>query len=139
MANWTIAEAARKAGVGVDTLLYYERRGVLPAPARDRSNYRRYSAEAVRRVRFIRQAQCLGFTLNEIARLLDLHPRAAAECRSALASARSKIEEIDRKIAALRTVRAALGRLADSCEGGTPSAGGCPILSAFEGPEENTE
>ncbi|RMH17435.1 MAG: heavy metal-responsive transcriptional regulator [Gemmatimonadetes bacterium] len=127
----TIGKLARAAGVSVETLRYYERRGLLPAPERTPAGYRVYDEEAVRRVRFIRRAQRLGFTLHEIGTLLDLRGGSPERCARVEAHAEHTIERIDHRIAELRAMRRALSRLAAACET-TPAADTCPILEALE-------
>ena len=129
----TIARLAASAGVGVETVRYYQRRGLLETPPRPDGGgsggaVRRYGAEDVRRLRFIRSAQAAGFTLEQIGELLALD---AGEDRArARALAQARLGELDRRIAELETARAALRRLATACaDGGT---GPCPILAAFE-------
>lgn len=125
----TIAGLARAGGVGVETVRYYQRRGLLHVPARGPSSgARRYGDEDVRRLRFIRSAQAAGFTLDEIADLIGMD---AAEDRApAHALAVARIAALDAKIAELTQARDGLVRLARRCSGGAP--GPCPILSAFE-------
>jgi MerR family mercuric resistance operon transcriptional regulator len=112
--------------VGVETIRFYQRKGLLETPTRE-SGIRRYGSDDLRRLRFIRQAQAAGFTLEQIKELLDLD---AGEDRSrARALARSRIEALDAKIAELNRARDALKRLAAECkQGGT---GPCPILASF--------
>ena len=122
----TIGQLAAAGDVGVETIRFYQRKGLLETPTRE-SGIRRYGSEDVRRLRFIRQAQGAGFTLEEIKELLALD---AGEDRSrARELARSRIATLDAKIAELNTARAALQRLATECEGG--GQGPCPILSSF--------
>ena len=132
MAALTISELARGAGVGVETVRFYQRKGLLadprpshapPAPGR-----RHYGPDDLRRLRFIRSAQRAGFTLEQIGELLALdrtHDRPRAR-----AMARDRIAELDQRIAELQTARAALDRLARECAGS--AAGPCPIIEAFE-------
>ncbi len=123
----TIGKVAAAGGVGVETVRFYQRKGLLATPARD-GGVRRYEAEDVRRLRFIRQAQAAGFTLGEIAELLELD---AGEDRSrALELARARIVALDRKIVELQAAKEALQRLARQCAAG--SSGPCPILSSFD-------
>jgi len=123
----TIGKLAAAGGVGVETIRYYQRRGLLETPTRDRE-IRRYSSEDLRRLRFIRQAQAAGFTLEEIKELLDLD---ATEDRArARELARARVSALDEKIAELQKARDALKRLAREC--GSGSAGPCPILASFE-------
>jgi len=124
-----IAETAREAGVNAQTLRYYERRGLLPKPPRRGSGYRDYSDEAVRLVRFIKRAQELGFSLDEVEELVRLRGVRRAERHRVRAIAERKIADIDRKIAQLRSMRAALRQLVDACHRG--AAAECPIIDAL--------
>ena len=126
-----IGEAARQAGVKVQTLRYYERRGLIPGPARTPSNYRVYTPDDVRRVRFIKRAQGLGFTLEEIKDLLALRIEPGATCGDVRGLAEEKIAGIRDKIGALRSMQAALERLVAACSG-EGSVGDCPILESLE-------
>lgn len=122
----TIGKLAAAGGVGVETIRFYQRRGLLEQPSRD-GGVRRYGSDTVRRLRFIRQAQKAGFTLVEIRELLALD---AGEDRSrARALARSRIEVLDARIAELQRARDGLQRLAKEC--GDESGGPCPILASF--------
>jgi MerR family mercuric resistance operon transcriptional regulator len=122
-----IGKLAAAGGVGVETIRYYQRRGLLQTPARDRE-VRRYGSEDVRRLRFIRQAQAAGFTLEEIKELLDLDAGQDRSRARELAGAR--VKALDEKIGELQRARDALKRLARECGSGT--AGPCPILTSFE-------
>ena len=123
----SIGKLAAAAGVGVETIRYYQRRGLLETPRRDRE-IRRYGFDDLRRLRFIKQAQAAGFTLEEIKELLDLD---ASEDRSrARELARARVKALDDRIAELQRARDALRRLARECSAGT--AGPCPILTSFE-------
>jgi MerR family mercuric resistance operon transcriptional regulator len=124
----TIGGLAKAAGVGVETVRYYQRRGLLPEPARPPGEVRRYGDEDVRRLRFIRSAQAAGFTLNEIRELLDLD--ASDDRARARELAQSRVAALDEKIAELREARNALAGLATACA--KKRGGACPILSAFE-------
>lgn len=128
----TIAGLAKAGGVGVETVRYYQRRGLLAEPPRSGNGLgggvRRYGADDVRRLRFIRSAQGAGFTLEEIGELLALdasHDRARARTLAA-----GRIAALDARIAELTQARAALSRLADSCAAG--KRGPCPIIAAFD-------
>ena len=123
----TIAALARAGGVGVETVRYYQRRGLMPVP-NGMAGIRRYGPDELRRLRFIRSAQAAGFTLEQIAELLSLHATNGRKRASALA--RQRIAALDEKIAALKKARNALTKLAHACERGT--SGPCPILLAFE-------
>jgi Hg(II)-responsive transcriptional regulator len=129
-----ISEAAQEAGVNVQTIRYYERRGLLPSPPRRTSGYRDLADETVRRVRFIKRAQELGFSLDEVAELLRLRaarPRNRARVR---AIAERRVEQVDRKIAELQALRGILHGLIHQCHEGVTLD--CPIIEAFEQPGE---
>lgn len=129
----TISRAAECAGVGVETIRFYERRGLIEQPARPRSGgYRFYYNEVVERIRFIRQAQELGFSLREIAELLSLRADPGADCGDVRTRAVSKREEVDRKITQLRHIRAALDDLIVTCPGGG-ALRACTIIDAMAG------
>jgi MerR family mercuric resistance operon transcriptional regulator len=129
----TIANLAKAGGVGVETVRYYQRRGLIMVPERPASGsggggIRRYSDEDVQRLRFIKSAQAAGFTLAEIGELVTLD---ATEDRArARQLARERVAAIDEKILELAAAREALERLADRCSG--TIAGPCPILTSFE-------
>ncbi len=128
----TIARLAEAGGVGVETVRYYQRRGLLAEPPRPQGNglgggVRRYDDEDVRRLRFIRSAQAAGFTLEQIGELLALD---AGEDRArARALAEERLAALDARIAELEAARASLRRLAGACASG--GKGSCPILEAF--------
>jgi MerR family mercuric resistance operon transcriptional regulator len=123
----SIGKLAASGGVGVETVRFYQRRGLLPQPQRD-EGIRRYGSDDVRRLRFIKQAQAAGFTLEEIKELLDLD---ASEDRSrAREMADARVKALDARIVELQRARDALRRLAREC--GSGSAGPCPILTSFE-------
>ena len=125
----TIGRVAKLAGVNVETIRYYQRRRLLAEPVKPHMGYRRYPADIVQRIRFIKRAQALGFTLEEIAELLRLEEaRACAETR---ALAAHKMRLIDRKLTGLAAMRKALAGLVHQCEKKQPSKG-CPILEVLE-------
>ena len=128
MADMTIARLGAAAGVGVETVRYYQRRGLLAVPARAGS-VRRYGPEDVRRLRFIRRAQAAGFSLEEIGELIRLDSTDDRARVRAMASER--LAALDARIAELEESRAALERLRGVCAAG--SKGPCPILEAFDG------
>jgi DNA-binding transcriptional MerR regulator len=103
-----VDELAERAGVGVQTLHYYERLGLLPKPDRSSANYRLYPPEALRRVKFIKKAQALGFALEEIKEILGLREQGRAPCRYVADVARKHLRELDARIAALRKFRKSL-------------------------------
>ena len=117
--------------MNVQTLRYYERRGLLPEPARRESGYRVYGPDAVRRVRFIKRAQELGFGLRDAETLLGLAAGGPDRCDSARELAGEKIAELDRRIADLRAMRNSLERLAATCARPRVERE-CPLLSALE-------
>ena len=127
----TIGEVARCAGVGVETVRYYERRGLLKEPARNEAGYRQYTEDAVSRVRFIRRARELGFTLKEIAELLALRHDPSASKADIKQRAEAKIIVIKAKIRDLQRTKAVLVKLAAACSGYGP-LDNCPILEALE-------
>ena len=128
MAKDTIGALAKEAGVGVETVRYYQRRGLLPEPARPHGEVRRYSAEDARRLKFIRSAQAAGFTLNEIGELLDLS--ASDDRARARQLAKARVAALDEKINELKEAREALAGLASDCA--KKRSGPCPILTAFD-------
>jgi MerR family copper efflux transcriptional regulator len=129
----TISTVARRARVPLDTVRYYERRGLLPAPPRSAAGYRQYPADAVRRVTFIKRAQALGFTLEEIAELLALRITPDGGCQAVERRARTAMVRIDAKLAELTQMRGALARLATTCRSNHPSDD-CPMLAALDEP-----
>lgn len=125
----SIGSLAKAAGVGVDAIRFYERVGLMPAPARSASGYRLYGAGARQRLEFIRRAQALGFSLEEIASLLKLSQPGGSVARARSLAAR-KLEVVEGKIAELERLRQALRSLVDQCSGaGDPAH--CPILGAL--------
>jgi Hg(II)-responsive transcriptional regulator len=123
-------EVAAEAGVNVQTLRYYERRGLLPEPARRESGYRVYGPDAVRRVRFIKRAQELGFALSEAETLLALAAGGPEGCDAARGLAEEKMRELDRRIADLEAMRDSLRRLASTCARPRDERD-CPLLQAI--------
>ena len=123
----TIGKLAAAGGVGVETIRFYQRKQLLDKPTRD-GGVRRYGSNDVRRLRFIRQAQSAGFTLEQIKELLDLD--ATDDRPRARELARERVKALDAKIAELKRSRDALQRLAKEC--GAGSSGACPILASFE-------
>ena len=128
MSELTIGSLADEAGVNVETIRYYQRRGLMPEPDKPAHGYRRYDATTVKRVRFIKRAQALGFTLEEIGGLLQLdEAHACAETRE-LAS--HKLAAIETKLADLAAMRKALTTLLCQCDAGAMK-GNCPIIHAL--------
>lgn len=131
MESLTIGQVAKRAGVGVETLRFYEREGLIAEPERRPSGYRQYTPEAVRRVRFIRHAKDLGFTLKEVQELLDLRVHPESTCADVRSRAKDKINDIEERIASLKRMKTALSRLARRCRGKGPTSG-CPILEELD-------
>ncbi len=132
MTGMTISQAAARAGVSVETIRFYQRKGLIETPPRPRhGGYRDYSEDIVRRVRFIRNAQALGFSLREAGELLSLRLDPRKDCADVRAHARAKQAEIDCKIEGLKRMKAALDQLIDTCPGKGPLPD-CPILDALE-------
>jgi MerR family transcriptional regulator, copper efflux regulator len=129
------AALARLAGVSVDTLRHYENKGLLPAPPRTPSGYREYPQEALGRVRLVRRAVALGFTLDELARVFAVRDRGGAPCRSVRALAQSKLATIESRLAALAAARdlmqAVLARWDDLLDA-APPGGRAGLLDALE-------
>ena len=124
-----ISEAAAQAGVNVQTLRYYERRGLLPKPPRRRSGYREFPDDAVQIVRFIRRAQDLGFSLDEVEELLRLRRSSGRNRDRIRAIATRRVRDIERKISELERMRQALQTLVHACHEGTTLD--CPIIEAL--------
>jgi MerR family transcriptional regulator, copper efflux regulator len=123
-----IGALAKRGGVGIDTVRYYERSGLLSPRTRLASGFRRYGALELARLRFIRRAQALGFTLNEVRELLALSSkRDVARVKRA---AQAKLADVDKRIAALERVRLGLANLIEACPGHGRAAD-CPILNAL--------
>ena len=126
-----ITDAARQAGVNVQTVRFYERRGLLGAASRSEAGYRQFTAETVKLLRFIKRAQSLGFSLDEVRALLELRQAPRSGRARAKRMADEKIADIDRKLADLQRMRDALATLSRSCaHSGRPD---CPSLEAMEG------
>ena len=135
MESLTIGKVAKRAGVGVETVRFYEREGLIPQPARRSSGYRQYQPDAIRRIQFIRHAKELGFTLKEIAELFELRVDPESTCADVRKRARAKIADIDQKIERLVRMKSALGRLVNKCRGKGPTSE-CPILEELAREED---
>ena len=131
MESLTTGQLARRAGVGVETVRFYEREGLILEPPRRPSGYRDYPPETVTRIVFIRRAQELGFSLREIGELLELRVRPRRNCALVKRNADAKIVDIDSKISTLRKMRRALTHLTKACEERTPTTE-CPILTSLD-------
>ena len=130
----TIGQVARHAGVGIETVRFYERQGLLVEPARKQSGYRQYGEDVVARLRFIRRAKELGFSLKEIKELLALRVDPTTTCAEVRSKAAAKIADVEQKVEALQRIRQALVKLTAVCRGRGPTSE-CPILDALDGEE----
>jgi MerR family mercuric resistance operon transcriptional regulator len=131
MKSLTIGRLAKQAGVNLETVRFYERRGLLPRPPRSESGYRLFPADAARRIRFIRRAQELGFSLTEIGELLLLRLSRRTTSAEIRTRAESKISDIEAKIKSLEAMKKTVRKLTRVCDGCTPVAE-CPILKSLD-------
>jgi DNA-binding transcriptional MerR regulator len=122
--EWTIGTVARHAGVSVDTVRYYERRGLLPAPSRRASGYRSYRSDAADRLRLIKQIQSLGLPLDDIRDLLSMLDSGSATCGNQRPRFEAVVQRIDAEIARLRAKREQILTLMERCSGGS-----CPLVT----------
>src|SRR5574341_433884 len=127
----TIGQLAKEVGVNVQTVRYYERRGLLSPSAREPSGYRLYGTNEVLRLHFIKNAQALGFTLQEIAELLGLRVSSTARCGDVQGKAQAKLKQVEGKLRDLRAMAQALRGLINACKAGQPTDR-CPILQSLE-------
>ncbi len=127
----TIGQLAKKAGVNIDTIRYYEKQGLIPKPSRRESGYRQYSEDSVKRILFIKRAKELGFSLKEISELLSLRLGSSTTCGDVKKRADIKIAEIGEKIQTLQRMKTALIKLVKACEENR-QAGECPMLEALD-------
>lgn len=134
MNGFTIGTVADRAAVNVETLRYYERRGLIPKPPRTAANYRVYPPDTVRRVRFVKHAQDLGFSLKEVRELLSLRAAPKTRCADVRQRAEAKMRAIDEKLRSLRAMRRALSGLVAECSGDGPVTA-CPILESLDSEE----
>jgi Cu(I)-responsive transcriptional regulator len=129
MSSYRIGDLARQTGTKVETIRWYEKQGLLPAPARTSGNYRAYGETELGRLSFIRRARDLGFSLDQVRALLDLAANRSGDCASVDVLAAGHLAEIDRKIADLTALRRELGTLLSSCAGGIVED--CRIIDAL--------
>lgn len=127
----TIGQVASAAAVNIQTVRYYERRGLVPTPRRTPAGYRQYAEDVVARLRFIKHAQELGFSLREIQELLGLRVRHGAACDTVERKTRQKIEVVEQRISDLKRMKRTLERLAGACAARRPTDD-CPILEVLE-------
>lgn len=128
MDSLSIGQLAKHARVNIETIRYYERRGLLSDPPRNKSGHRQYSIEAVRRTEFIKRCQSLGFSLSEIQDILELRMTRRSTCADMKSRVTEKLADVDKKIVELNQIRDALDRLRRKCVGNGP-IGKCPILA----------
>lgn len=131
MNGLTIGKVAKKAGLGIETVRFYEREGLIKPPARTEANYRIYPQRDILRLRFIKRAKNLGFTLREIKELLSLQHDSTATKADVKLQTEAKIEAIELKILDLTRIKEILETLEESCDGHGPTSD-CPILDALE-------
>jgi MerR family copper efflux transcriptional regulator len=134
----SIGQVARRAGVGVETVRFYEREGLLEEPPRRASGYRQYDEQVVKRLHFIKRAQHLGFSLKEISELLLLRVDAETSCEQVKERAATKLAEVEQKIVELQQMRQALLQVASLCAGEGPKSR-CPMLDALDHDSETVE
>ena len=133
MERLQIGKVARRAGVSVDKVRYYESRGLIAEPPMQASGYRQYALRVIDRIQFIKQVQKLGFTLADIEELLRLRDAPDTTCSDVRRKAESKLDEIEENLAALRRMKATLDELVDACKGNQDErTDQCPILDAME-------
>ena len=130
-AGLTIGKVAKEVGVNIQTVRYYERRHLLAPPVRKPSGYRIYGEEDVRRLRFIKNAQALGFTLREIGDLLNLRVSSIARCGTVQVKAQAKLRQVEAKVHDLRALSRALRNLILACQAEQPTDR-CPILKSLD-------
>jgi MerR family mercuric resistance operon transcriptional regulator len=131
METLTIGQLAKKADVHIETIRYYERKGLIPEPRRRESGYREYSDETANRILFIKRAKDLGFSLMEVDELLSLKISPGTTCSDVKSKAEEKIADIEGKIKTLQRMKKALVKVTKTCSGAGP-ASECPILEALE-------
>lgn len=129
--SYTIGQLSRLAGVGLETIRYYEREGLISEPPRRASGYRQYPADALARLHFIRQAKALGFSLKDIKELFELRVAPGATCADIRERAEAKIADVRAKLKMLRQMERALAKVTAACRGRGPVSE-CPILDALE-------
>ena len=123
---------AERSGVNLQTIRYYEREGLVPIPPRLKSGYRMFPETTVQRIRFIKRAQQLGFSLNEIRDLLSIQIDPTKDCSDVQRLAKAKLADIEERIETLQSMKRVLSGLAEACPGCGPSSE-CPILESIEG------
>lgn len=137
MQSLTIGQLAKRARVNIQTIRYYERRGLISEPPRRQSGYRQYSCDDLARIQLIKNAKEVGFTLKEISELLSLRVDPHTTSGDVKKKAKAKISEIEEKILALQMMKSALSKLAARCRGKGPTSE-CPILEALSEPPKSS-
>jgi len=127
----TIGQVARSAGVGIETVRFYERKGLIEQPPRKGTAYRDYPVDTARRIRFVLHAKELGFTLKEIVGLLSLRSRSAESCDSVKEQAEMKIADVEKRILGLCRMKSTLQKLTQACERRKPTAE-CPLWDVLD-------
>ena len=135
MTGLTIGKVARRAGVGIETVRFYERQGLIDEPPRAASGYRHYPEDVVARLEFIRRAKQLGFSLGQIKELLTLRVEPSATCSDVKRRVDAKMADVEDKIRELQRIKRALNKLGRSCSGKGPIQE-CPILHALDHKEK---
>ncbi|MFB3068802.1 MAG: MerR family DNA-binding protein [Acidobacteriota bacterium] len=133
---FTIGEIAKRSGLGLETIRFYERKGLIEEPPRTDSGYRQFPEDVVVRIRFIRRAKELGFKLSEISELLSLRVDPDTTCADVRTQTELKITDVEEKIRALQGIKTALKKLSGSCVGTGPTSE-CPILDALDSQEKD--
>lgn len=136
MTELTRGQLADEGGVKPETVRYYEQRGLLAKPSRSAAGYRLFDAEAVRRLRFIKHAQALGFSLKEVKELLALRVRPGVSCGDVRRRAEAKLMDVDEKLRALRAMRKTLERLVATCANRGPVSA-CAILASLDADDDH--
>lgn len=131
MEQFTIGKLADQAGVGIETVRFYERRGLIKKPS-IKEGFRKYTEEDARRIRFIKRAQALGFTLKEIKGLLELPSNPRFTCSDVKRRTEAKMKEVEEKIRDLKRMQKSLKNLCDACEENKKAVAHCEIINCFE-------
>lgn len=131
MNTLSIGQVAKQSGIGIETIRFYERKGLIDEPPRRESGYRQYTDDVIKQLTFIQQAKTLGFSLNEIHELLSLRSQPGVTSREIKRMAEVKLVDIDQKIKMLKRMQKSLKNLVDQCPGTGPTDE-CPIIEALD-------
>jgi len=129
---FTISKLAQKAGVGVETIRFYERKGLIRQPSKGRASFREYSTAEIGRIQFIKRAQEIGFTLGEIQEIFSLEQNSRVRCSELKKRVDSKLNEVEGKIKDLQQMQKSLTRLSKACDQGIDSVKECKVSDCFE-------